>query len=342
MSGEPGVPPPAHDDSHVRRVAGVETQPHGAFPSEAALLEVLEEPRGFWEHYSPNGELAWSSAMSLGLFLLLVLLPIVLVTPLVQRDPTPPAVDVLYVGEDQNAPPEEGEDFEAEAAMGTAPEASPEEVPEELVVDEVDAIKEPELPPPDVKPVDQGQELAELAAVARSALDRLTRAKAQLDANLRKGESTGEGGGGGTGTSGRGARVARWVLHFNTRSSKDYLKQLDGVGAQIAFPEVGNKWRYYFDVSSKKRRSEVRDLTSENRVYWVDEKPQSIGGVAQELGIAVPPFMIVFLPVALEDRMLKLELAYQNLSEDEIRRTDFAVVVRAGHYDIRVTRQIPK
>ena len=227
--------------------------------------------------------------------------------------------------------------------MGTAEEAPPEAIPEELVGGELEKIDQPKLPPPDVKPADQGKELAEETAVAQSALDRLARAKAQLDANLRKGESSEPGGGGGgSGQSGRGARVARWVLHFSTRSSKHYLTQFDGLGAQIAFPEVGNKWRYYVDVNSSKRRSEVRDLTRENRVYWVDEKPESIQGVAQELGIAVPPFMIVFLPVALENRMLQLELAYQNLSEDEIRRTDFEVVTRAGHYDVRVTRQVPK
>ena len=314
-------------------------QPRSAPPA----YDDLFEPRGFWDRYSPHGELAWSSAMSLGLLVLMILLPVVLVTPFAQRDPTPPAVDVLYVGEDENAPSGEGEDFEAEAAMGTAEEAPAESIPEESVIGELEKVDEPELPPPDVKPADRGQELAEETAVARSALDRLAQARAQLEANLRKGESSeAGGGGGGSGRSGRGARVARWVLHFNTRSPKHYLTQLDGLGAQIAFPEVGNKWRYYFDVSSSRRRSAVRDLTGENRVYWVDGKPESIQGVAEELGIAVPPFMIVFLPVPLEDRLLQIELAYQNLTEDEIRRTDFEVVTRAGHYDVRVSRQVPK
>jgi hypothetical protein len=306
----------------------------------APVHDDLFEPRGFWDRYSPNGELAWSSAMSFGLFCFLVLLPVVLVTPFASRDPAPPAVDVLVVGEDENAPDEEGDDFASEAAMGTD-EASPQDVPDEAVVGELDEVDQPELPAPDVVPVERGTELAEETAVAESALDRLTQARAQLDANLKQGEASG-GGSGGSGTRGRGARVARWVLHFNTRSPRHYLMQLDGLGAQIAFPEVGNRWRYYFEVSGKKPRSEVRDLAGEQRVYWVDEKPESIGGVAGELGIAVPPFMIVFLPVAMEERMLRMELAYQNLAEDEIRRTDFEVVTRGGQYDVRVTRQIKK
>jgi hypothetical protein len=310
--------------------------------SDPSAYDDWLEPRGFWERYSPNGELAWSSAMSLGLLAFLGILPLVVLTPFAHRDPTPPAVDVLVVGEDENAPSGEGEGFEDRAAMAAAEPQASEPLPKEPVVSEIEQVKELEKPAAEVKPVDRGRELAEETAVAQSALDRLSQAQAQLNANLNQGKSEGTGGSGGSGARGRGARVARWVLHFNTRSTKHYLAQLDGLGAEIAFPAVGNRWQYFLDASSNKRRSEVRDLSSETRLYWVDEKPESLRGVAEELGIPVPPFMIVFLPVDLEDRMLKLELAYQNLGEEEIRRTDFEVVTRAGQYDVRVTRQIPK
>ena len=300
------------------------------------------DPRGFWERYSPNGELPWSSAMSLVLFAFLVLLPVVLITPFAERDPTPPAVDVLYVGEDQDAPSGEDEGFEADAALDASQEESSEEPPEQSALDELEEVPETELPPPDVKPVDRGKELERETEVAQATLNQLAQATEQLSANLSQGEAEGSGGLEGGGTGGRGARVARWVLKFNTRSAKHYLAQLDGLGAEIAFPMVGNKWQYYFNVSSTSRLSEVRDLTSENRLYWVDEKPDSISGVAQELGIAVPPFMIVFLPLPLEDRMLQMELAYQNLREEEIKRTDFEVISRAGGYDVGITRQIPR
>ena len=311
-----------------------------AGPFELPYDELLDH-RGFWERYSANGELPWSSAISLALLAFLVMLPIVLVTPFSQRDPTQTAVDVLFVGEDENAPVGKEEGLEADAALGTVEAESAEEVPSQILVDELEKVPESELPPPDVKPVDQGKEVVEETGVARSALDRLAEARAQLEANLNKGQSEGTGGGG-RGTGGRGARVARWVLHFSTRSSQDYLAQLDGLGAEIAFPEVGNRWRYFFDASSPSRRSEIRDLTSENRLYWVDERLESIAGVAQELDIPVPPFMIVFLPLALEERMLQMELAHQNLREEEIERTDFEVITRGQDYDVRVRRQIPR
>ena len=314
-SGEPVPPPPVEED--------------------------LIDQRGFWERYSPNGELPWSSAMSLGVFTILVLLPIVLVAPFVSRDPTPPAVDVLYVGEDQNAPLGEGVDIDAAAAMGADVEepdaAPPEEVPDEQIKD----LEKPEPTVPVVKP-EPGKEIEKEREAAEAALSRLDQAKNQLAANLNQGSPDGDrgGGGGGSGATGRGARVARWVLHFNTQSSQHYLEQLDGLGAEIAFPAAGNRWQYFFDVGSPKRRSQIRDLGSENRLYWVDEKQQSVGGVAQVLGIPTPPFMIVFLPVPLEDRMLQLELDYQGLTEEQILRTDFRVISRGRSYDVEVTRQM--
>lgn len=315
--------------------------PAAAKPPPPADYDLVDT-RGFWERYSPNGELPWSSAVSLVLFAFLVLLPVVLIVPFSQRDPTPPAVDVLYVGEDQNAPSGEDEGFDTDAALDASREQLFEEPPVQAAIDELDEVPETELPPPEVKPVDQGKELERETQVAQATLNQLAQAIEQLNANIKQGQGGGSGGLEGGGAGGRGARVARWVLKFNSRTSKHYLEQLDGLGAEVAFPMVGNKWQYYLNVSSTSRMSEVRDLTSESRLYWVDEKPESISGVAQELGIAVPPFMIVFLPLPLEDRMLEMELAYQNLREDEIQRTDFEVISRGGGYDVKITRQIPR
>jgi hypothetical protein len=303
--------------------------------------EDLVDARGFWERYSPNGELPWSSAMSLGVFTILVLLPIVLVVPFVQRDPTPPAVDVLYVAEDENAPLGEGTELDEDAAMGAEEEKPTEELPKEAPAEKIKKLEKPKPTVPVVKP-EPGKEIEKEREAAEAALNRLAQAKNQLDANLNRGSPEGDrgGGGGGSGARGRGARVARWVLHFNTESSQHYLQQLDGLGAEIAFPAAGSRWQYFFDVSTPRRRSEIRDLGSENRLYWVDEKQQSVGGVAQVLGIPTPPFMIVFLPVPLEDRMLQLELDYQGLTEEQILRTDFRVVIRGGMYDVEVSRQL--
>jgi hypothetical protein len=302
----------------------------------------LIERRGFWARYSPHGEFPWSSAMSCTLLAFLSVLLLVVAAPFLRGDPTPPAVDVLVVGPDESAPAGDVDDLAAMAALeGTLPDEPLEAMPD-LPVEDLSEVTKPELRSK-IEPAETGKELDEAAETAQSTLDRLAAARQQLDANLNQGASQGTGtGGGGTGAAGRGARVARWVLHFNTRSAKHYMAQLDGLGAVIAFPLTGNRWRYYFDISSDRRRSEIRDLSDENRLYWVDEKPHSIAGVAQELGIPASPFMIVFLPVTLEERMLAMELAYRNLREDEIQRTDFEVVETGARYDVRVLRQIPR
>jgi hypothetical protein len=62
--------------------------------------------------------------------------------------------------------------------------------------------------------------------------------------------------------------------------------------------------------------------------------------MAKLLGVPSAPFMVVFLPRPLEDKMLKLELAFQGArSEDEIAQTEFEAVPRGGGYDVIVIDQ---
>jgi hypothetical protein len=74
----------------------------------------------------------------------------------------------------------------------------------------------------------------------------------------------------------------------------------------------------------------------------VDDNGPSVAAVCRVLGIDVSPVMIAFLPLALEDRMLKLELAYKGLKEEQIASTHFECIVRGGKHDVVVVQQIPK
>ena len=68
--------------------------------------------------------------------------------------------------------------------------------------------------------------------------------------------------------------------------------------------------------------------------------PSSIGGLNRELGVGSVEFMVAFLPLELEARMVKIELAYQNAkSEDEIQSTIFRCVSRGGGFDVVVVDQ---
>jgi len=190
----------------------------------------------FWRRYSPRGEFPWSTAISLILHAFLLLVIVVVAAPLMRSDPAPPAVDVLFIGTDETAAPDEGDGLPSDAALEGVAEDSPEETPEELLVTSVAEIPASDPEKIEIEPADQGTEIRSETDRAQAALDRLARARKQLAENLNKGDSQGTGGGGGHGAAGRGARVARWILHFNTRSARDYLAQLDGLGAVVAFP----------------------------------------------------------------------------------------------------------
>jgi hypothetical protein len=229
--------------------------------------------------------------------------------------------------------------------MGAKREAPSDEPPVKVPIPPFNEKFEKPKPTPPVVEREPGEDVDEETRAAEAALQQLAQAERQLNENLGQGSPEGErgSGGGGTGTSGRGARVARWVLRFQPHSSQHYLEQLDGLGAEIAFPAAGNQWQYFFHVGSPRRRSEIRDLGGENRFYWVDKRPQSVSGVARVLGIPASRFMIVFLPDDLEKRMLKLELDHRGLTEEQILQTDFLVITApGGNYDVKVDRQLPR
>src|SRR5262249_49174845 len=132
-----------------------------------------------------------------------------------------------------------------------------------------------------------------------------------------KGDLAGKGGGTGGGT-GRGARQARWTLRFNTRSAQDYLGQMKGLGAALAFPKDGGNLQYY-DLDATPPTPVPGDFSQDSRMYWIDESPKSVGPVAGYIGIPRPPMMVLFLPPELEERMAKMEISYRNRHEEDIR-----------------------
>jgi hypothetical protein len=180
------------------------------------------------------------------------------------------------------------------------------------------------------------QEASEAAAAARAAADA---AREKLNENL--GGTPGGGSEGTGGGTGRAGRAARWVLRFNTTSPQNYLAQMGGLGAEVAFPQQGDQYIYFSNLSSSPTRT-VRDLSDENRIFWIDQDRGSFGGVAQTLGVPSAAMMLALLPVELEQRMTQLELAFKGAtSEQEIIQTVFECVRRGGGYDVIVVDQKP-
>jgi len=308
-------------------------------PFEQSLEDLAEANRPWWRRHSHHGEFPWSTVMSCVLHLFILLMIAAAAAPLLRYDRTPPAVDVVYVVDDLPAPGE-ADDLPGSALEDGAAEEMADDVPEEMAEAEFDQVTEPKLLDPEVDPLTPGSELAPLEQQMKEALERLNRAQEQLRENQEgSGGGSSGAGKGGSGGSGRGARAARWVLKFNTRAAQDYLAQLDGLGASIAFPQSGNEYLYVFNPSSENARRERRSLAGENRINWVDRDRESVTAVCSALKIPVAPFMLAFLPMAREERLLRQELAYNNLEEDEILSTTFEVVHRGGKYDTIVASQ---
>ncbi len=319
-----------------------------AEPDQQSLL------RTWWERYSPHGECFWSTTISFGAHVFLIVLILVFARPFASRSKLPPAIDSVALAEGEDLDSGESGNEQPWASgdpnVLPSPEEQPSVPPSSRV--EVASVEKPNVNQPEVEPLrsealEVGEEKVDDArariAAARAALER----RFAEPAKARRGAAGGggSGGSGGGSGSGRGGRLACWLLKFDTRSAQDYLEQLEGLGASVIFPvpdRRGERWRYFDRPASEPGRWDERDLSNEGRLHWTDDNPQAIRSIMAILNIPSASFMVALLPDALEQRMLQLELSYQNRSEDEIRSTTFKVVQRGGKYDVIVIRQLLK
>jgi len=139
----------------------------------------------------------------------------------------------------------------------------------------------------------------------------------------------------------REKRQLRWAMTFNTQNGVDYLNQLNGLGAIVAIPQDAGRFLVIRDLKNP-RSAQVEDISSINRIYWVDNKPQSVQSLVTALGLReVPPFFAAFFPKELEAKLLEREMAflkqrYGKTDEHLIHETKFDVLRGGGGYDVRV------
>ena len=299
---------------------------------EIPAQEELHPPPDYDPYYSGLASFVFH-------FCLFVILPFL--AAIVTTEPRmPPAVDVVHVI-DTGSETEQIDDLPS-GMEGQTP--SPEAPPSNLAFDAppLEAINtdvQVDIPTNvDISPQDVIRVAANAAAQAQQAA--AAAASAARDAlNTNLGGTPGSAGSGGGGGTGRAGRAARWVLRFNTTNPRDYLDQLGGLGAEIAFPDRNDKYRYFTNLANSPQ-STVRTLDNEGRIYWIDE--DTFMEVAAELGVSAP-VMLAFLPQALEEKMLKLEMARARergvTEEADIIQTTFVCVRRGGSFDVTVTDQ---
>ncbi len=223
---------------------------------------------------------------------------------------------------------------------------------------EDDAAPRPSLTPAEIKKAetafdpdsfrrinksDTGKTLARLEDSVREKL------RSSLNAGAKGEGGTGSGGGKGTGSGkgvgpGTGAgtsalsqrekRMLRWHMKFTANTGPDYLAQLRGLGAVLAFPISETQYKLVRDLNPGGPLLD-EDISSLNRIYWFDENPQSVRDILSTLGAKISPAparFVAFMPKSLEDQLHEMEKSYvkkvlrKPLVEDRIEETLFRVV----------------
>ena len=129
-------------------------------------------------------------------------------------------------------------------------------------------------------------------------------------------------------------------MRFNTLNGNDYRRQLAGLGAILAFPRPDGGYVVYRDINQRPVKGEVEDIASIKRIFWVDEKKDSIRSLAEAMDVPVPDGPIVaFFPEKLEAELLKKELTYRNKKEEDIKETHFRIRSSGGAYIPEVADQ---
>lgn len=285
----------------------------------------------FWKRYSPHHELPLSSAMSVLLHTLLVgLLFLAGVLVVRSRDTKPLEIGTLVIGDGS----ENGGEGERAGAALEHREAGPRmnsATEPNLPIRPEKALEAPQPKPIPLPPVDDPNRriigeaeraVGQLSARTRDLRDRLL----QQQRAQRPGGPSGSGPQGSP--SGRmnnlARRMDRWVLTFETRDGFDYLRQLEALGAILAVPLEGDRFLVIRDLKQRPARGTIETVADMHRIFWIDDKPESVRSLARALPLErVPARIVAFFPNQLEDELLRKELAFRNRREEDIRKTYF-------------------
>jgi len=339
--------------------------------SPAPKLTRVPPEEQFWKRYSPHGEAPLSVAGSIGLHALglgvLLLFAFYLASLFVTSTQSLPVepVRIEAVGGGGGNPRGSGSGKgvgELVDAQGT-----PDKDISQTGVDEAPA--RPSLNPVEKAQVQEKYDTASARflseantepAKAFARLDDKVRSKLSQGLNPGKGKGgTGSGGGSGTGSgdgtgSGTGSgkatlnkrekRMLRWHMRFTANSGDSYLAQLRGLGAILAFPTNDGpdpSYKIVRNLHRGKARLVEEDMSKIHRIYWIDDKPQSVSDVVTALGLnlpGVPSRFVAFMPEKLESELFGMERRYvervlrQPFNEDRIEETVFRVVPTASGF----------
>jgi hypothetical protein len=306
----------------------------------------------FWQRYSPHHEASLSGAGSFALHFAVV--GVLLLTGYVgwlgfHSRPSRPNVDAVYgptgngdrgePGPPNDAPPREAAALGAPDGLETAPPPRA-----ELTLPKVKTSESLDGNRPSLRPIRDDD--------FRETLNRLEGIRDQTSSRP-KGRPDGKPDGTGTKPGDRTPgvmtntpvpRALRWDLRFNTRDGRDYVRQLQGLGAVLVIPTGPGDTGYKVvrDLSRRPTQLLDEDVSRIPGICWRDEDPASVSGVMRALELSLRPNHFgAFMPPALEEKLARLEREFAGREESRIGRTRFRVIVSGGRYDVQVIDQEP-
>lgn len=327
--------------------------------SPAAGRPLLPPEEQFWQRYSPRLEFPLS-ALGSAIVHVAALVLLLLVASYLLVDNRPIEVEPIALIEGGGGGLTGG--LGSNPGVGTTP-------PEELVNPESKDTEVPpyigpklsELPRPKVDPaqfaefkddpdskrlIENGtQALPSLAKLQKEARSRLMEGLLAgqgdsgkgRDGGKDTGRDKGQGPGIGEGTAGsdlRKKRVLRWTMMFDTRDGYDYVRQLAALGAILGVPQPDGSYVILRNLLQKPAQGMVEDLTKINRIFWVDDRADSLRMLAQALGLErVPDHVVAFFPKEFEAELTRKEFQYHRKPEHLIQETRFRVIRRGAGWE---------
>jgi hypothetical protein len=297
-----------------------------AAPAAAGAKEQRQpSEESMWVRYSPHHEFPLSTATSVGVHILIVFLLILVGWVgsyfLIFGGNPPPEVGAVVLDGGGGGNPHGVKDGVRDGFAKEDVQQPTDAVPTTPSAD-VD-VKVDEKPPDLTIPKTDNDSSRVVSGEASSKLSKIAglagawgRGGSGTGGGRGSGEGTGIGAGKGNGRalSDRERQMLRWTMTFRTENGEDYLRQLreikPGGGAILAIPKGSDgTYEVIRDLNARPAVGQVEDVKKLNRIFWIDDKADSVATLARTLGIERPQYIVAFFPYELEEELKRLEKA---------------------------------
>lgn len=352
--------------------------PSNNTPQTKRPLVVPDER--FWQRYSPRGEVPLSTVASVAAHVLVLAFLIFGITFLgklfnwTDRESVAvEAIEVLPGGTGPAGTPDGDNKPVGGPQEGVTTEPDPALLNDLPPVEKLADLERPKVDPAEIiqiiPPNSDGERFIDnlsvlsMSKVDKDARDKLMAGLASRDADktTKGGNGTGKGPGEGKGPKGVGGddnpvgpklsarqkRVCRWTMLFD-ENGEIYRMQLIALGATtLGIPEPDPSdpkkvhYRIVRNLTQRPVQGDIEDVSKMKQFYWVDDRAKALASLAGALGLPrTPPYLIILFPQALEDKLLRRELAFaRGKKEHEIQETRFRVVKTGGSFEPMVIDQ---